>query len=728
MSTSGLNPGSQVSSPFTWRLMYLPLAVLTAIALLLVTMPGLLRELLSSAYLPHAYCYLSSKGLVWTHVVSDVLIALAYLAISGTLAYLIYRGRNDLRFHGLFFAFGAFIIACASSHFVEAVTVWLPVYVLSAAIKVVTAIASLITAAMLPLAVPQIISLAQRARTSEERRVLLEQTLVERDAAQVLLEESNTLLEHKVKERTAQISRAKEELEAEVAERQRSWEQLRQSEEKFIKTFRSSPLPMTLSTQADARYLDVNDAFLDLVGRDRGLVVGRTAEELKFWADPQDRTAMVKRLNEEGRVRGLAARMTTGGGVVREVVIWAEQIEIHGESCVLAITQDTTETKRLEAQFQQAQKMEAVGRLAGGVAHDFNNILGIITGYSELSQEKIDQHTPVAQNLEQIKLAANRAANLTRQLLAFSRQQVVSLRVLDLNAVVNDVMTMLTRVVGEDISLEFQPSLALWSIKVDRGQIEQVLLNLVVNARDAIPDIGTITIATSNVELDDNFVLEHGPTIPGEYVMLSVWDTGSGMDEATRARIFEPFFTTKEPGKGTGLGLASVYGIVKQSNGYIWAYSELGLGTTFKLYFPRVRADAEPINPVPASSAMTKGNETIVLVEDEPTLRSVTAATLRSVGYTVLEASTPDAAVHLAETHPGPIQLLLTDVVLPHMNGVELSKRLAALRPELKVIFISGYGGEELARHISSVPDAVLVEKPFSRQTLLMKIRAVLHA
>jgi CheY-like chemotaxis protein len=253
------------------------------------------------------------------------------------------------------------------------------------------------------------------------------------------------------------------------------------------------------------------------------------------------------------------------------------------------------------------------------------------------------------------------------------------------------------------------------------------LLNLVVNARDAIPDVGTITIATSNVELDDNYVREHEPTIPGEYVMLSVRDTGSGMDETTKARIFEPFFTTKEPGKGTGLGLASVYGIAKQSNGYVWVYSELGQGTTFKLYFPRVRADAEPINAAPASSAMTKGNETIVLVEDEPTLRNVTAATLRSAGYTVLEANGSDAAVHLAEMHPGPIQLLLTDVVLPHMNGVELSKRLVALRPDLKVIFISGYGGEELARHISVAPDAVLVEKPFSRQTLLTKIHTVLH-
>lgn len=727
MSTSGKNPEFQGPSLLFRRLVYLSLAAPAVIVLLLVTVPALSRQFLSSAYLPHAYCYLGSKGLVWTHVVSDVLIALSYLAISGALAYLIYRARNDLPFHGLFVAFGAFIIACASSHFVEAVTIWLPVYVVSATIKVVTAVASLTTAVILPMAVPHIISLAQRARASEERRVLLEQTLVERDAAQAALEESNALLEQRVKERTARISRAREELEAEVAERQRSWERLRQSEEKFNKTFNSCPLPMSLSTEKEGRYLDVNNAFLAFVGHDRNFVVGRTAFELGFWPDPGDRTAVLKRLKEEGRLLGVPAKVISGGGMVREVVIWAEQIEIQGESCVLAITQDTTETKRLQAQFQQAQKMEAIGRLAGGVAHDFNNILGIITGYSELSLEKIDRELPVAHNLEQIKNAAHRAANLTRQLLAFSRQQVIVPRVLDLNAVVNDVSKMLARVVGEDISIDFHPSLPLWPIKMDAGQIEQVLLNLVVNARDAMPDVGTITIATSNVELDENYVREHEPTIPGEYVLLSVRDTGSGMDEATKARIFEPFFTTKEPGKGTGLGLASVYGIVKQSNGYVWVYSEPGQGTTFKLYFPRVQADVEPLNIAPAKPAITRGNETIVLVEDEATLRSVTAATLRSAGYTVLEAATPPAAVHLAETHPGPIHLLLTDVVLPHMNGVELSKRLQNIRPNLKVIFISGYGGEALARHISVAPAAVLVEKPFSRATLFSKIHTVLH-
>ena len=727
MSTSGMNPDLQGNFSFSKRLVYVPIALLTAIVASFVASPKLLRDILSSAYMPHLYCYLGSTALVWTHVSADSLIGLAYFAISGTLVYLIYRGRGDVPFHGLFLSFGLFIVACGSSHLMEAVTVWKPVYVLSATIKVVTAMASVTTAAMLPFAVPDVLLLVRRARASEERRLLLETTLIERDTAQAALKESNTVLEKKVLERTAQIARANEALQAEVTERRENEERLRQSEERFSKAFHSSPLPMTISTKEEGIYVDVNDAFLALVGRERHSVVGRPTSEVGFWIDPGDRKVMIKRLNEEGRVIGLPAKILGSGEAVREATVSAEQVEIEGQSCILGITQDTTETKRLQAQFQQAQKMEAIGRLAGGLAHDFNNILGVIMGYSELSQEKIDRDLPVARNLTQIRVAAERAANLTRQLLAFSRQQVVSFRVLDLNAVVKDVSKMLTRVVGEDISLVFQPSVPLGSIRADVGQIEQVLMNLVVNARDAMPDGGEITIQTAMVELDEDYVREHEPVRVGKYVMLSVRDTGCGMDEATKARIFEPFFSTKEPGKGTGLGLASVYGIVKQSGGYVWAYSEPGRGSTFKLYFLQVQADAENVSTPPISTEPIGGSETIVLVEDETNLRSVTAAALRSSGYTVLEAESPVKAIQLVESYGDPIHLLLTDVIMPGMSGVELSKRLRVFRPDLRVVFISGYGGDELKRQLSVAPDAVLVEKPFSKRSLLMKINAVLH-
>jgi PAS domain S-box-containing protein len=709
------------------KLVYPLIAFVAAAAVLLITWPKLAHDVLSSDYMPHLYCYLGNTTLAWTHAISDTLIGLAYLAISGSLAYLIYRAQSDLPFHWLFLAFALFIVACGSSHLVEAVTVWLPVYVLSATIKVVTALSSIATAAMLPFVVPDIMSLVQRARASEARRLLVESTLIERDVAQEALKQSNAALEQRVLDRTAQITRAKEVLEAEILERRRNEEMLRQSEERFSKAFCSNPLAMTISTETEGRYLDVNDSFLTLMGCDRHSVVGRTMADLGIWVKPQDRVTMIKRLNQQGRVIGLPTQIRVSTGVVLEATVSAEQIELLGQLCELAVTQDMTEMKRLQAQSEQAQKMEAIGRLAGGVAHDFNNLLGVIMGYCDLSIGKLSPEPSVAKYFVQIKKAAEHGAKLTRQLLAFSRQQVVSLRVLDLNAVVNDASKMLSRVVREDIILTYQTSVPLGSIKADAGQIEQVLLNLVVNARDAMPDGGKITIETASVEFDEKHCLGHEPVIAGEYVMLAVQDTGCGMDEPTKARIFEPFFTTKQPGKGTGLGLASVYGIVKQSGGYVWVYSEVGQGAAFKLYFPRVQADVETASMPPINTEPIGGDETILLVEDETALREITASALQSAGYTVVEADSPAVAIQFVETHRQPIHLLLTDVIMPHMNGVELSKRLKASRPDLKVIFASGYGGDELARQVAVAPDAVLLEKPFSRDTLLTVVHAVLH-
>src|ERR1700677_1496516 len=566
MSTPGQATDCQGSLSISNRLVQVSMVFLSAIGALFIAWPELRHDVFSSAYMPHFYCYLGSSSLAWTHAIADTLIGVAYVAISATLAYLIYRGRSELPFHGFVFAFAVFIVACGSSHLMEAITVWIPVYVLSAAIKVVTALASIATAVMLPFVVPDVLLLLQTARTSEARRALLEVTLIERDTAQNALQQSYLVSEQRVLDRTIQITGAKEILETEVIERRRNEEMLRQSEERFSKAFCSNPLPMTISTETEGRYLDVNDWFLTMVGCERSSVIGRTMDELGIWVDPEDRITMMKRLSNQGRVIGLPAQIRASGGVVREATVSAEQIELLGQLCVLAVTEDTTEMKCLQAQSEQAQKMEAIGRLAGGVAHDFNNLLGVIIGYSDLS---IGQLTPelLVANLVQIKKAAERGAHLTRQLLAFSRQQIVSLKILDLNVVINTASQMLSRVVREDIILAYQTAIPLGSIKADSGQIEQVLLNLVVNARDAMPDGGKITIETASVELDDKYRLGREPVIAGQYVMLSVRDNGRGMDEATKARIFEPFFTTKQPGQGTGLGLASVYGIVKQSGG-----------------------------------------------------------------------------------------------------------------------------------------------------------------
>jgi len=370
-------------------------------------------------------------------------------------------------------------------------------------------------------------------------------------------------------------------------------EALLKSEEKFAKAFRSSPLAITIATQAHGRYVDVNDAFLQMLGYERSAVIGRTAVELGVWADPEDRITMLEQLNDSSIATALHTKLRTRSGEIREANVSAELIELDGAPCVLAITQDVTEAKRLENQFRQSQKMEAVGRLAGGVAHDFNNILCVIIGYSELSLHHLDADHPMAKNAMEIKNAANRAASLTRHLLAFSRQQVLYPRILDLNTVVHSLNQMLPRIIGDDISLTFKPQVPLGCIKADPGQIEQVLMNLVVNARDSMSKGGTIVIETSNIELDADYVDSHTPVRPGRYVMLSVSDTGCGMDEKTVSQIFEPFFTTKSPGSGTGLGLSICYGIITELGGEITVESNPGHGSTFRISLPVAKGPDE---------------------------------------------------------------------------------------------------------------------------------------
>jgi nitrogen-specific signal transduction histidine kinase/CheY-like chemotaxis protein len=395
--------------------------------------------------------------------------------------------------------------------------------------------------------------------------------------------------------------------------------------------------------------------------------------------------------------------------------------------CVLAITQDVTETQRLEDQFRQAHKMEALGRLATGVAHDFNNLLCVTMGYSELSLQHVDPAHPLARNLTEIKKAAERAASLTRRLLGFSRQQILFSRILDLNTVIDNLNQMLLRTIGEDIALVFKPGIGLWQIKADLGQMEQVLMNLIVNARDAMPKGGTIIIETSNVQLDDAYVHSHFSVPSGQYVMLQVSDSGSGMDEQTASRVFEPFFTTKAPGQGSGLGLSTVYGIVKQSEGHIWVYSELGRGTTFKMYFPRRAGNEEPIPESLPEVEPRGGIETILVVEDDESLRKMTVTLLESAGYKVLDTGTAESAVRIAQSAKEPLHLLLTDVLLPDLNGVELSALLKKSRTDLRVLLISGYTGDLIAQYKAMDPDAKLIEKPFTRRGLLTAIYDVLH-
>ena len=383
--------------------------------------------------------------------------------------------------------------------------------------------------------------------------------------------------------------------------------------------------------------------------------------------------------------------------------------------------------RQSEEQLRQAQKMEAVGRLAGGVAHDFNNVLSVILSYGDLILEDLKAGEPMHADVQEIRKAAARGAGLTRQLLTLSRHQVNEPKVLALHDVLASMDKMLQRLLGEDVDLVLVRPPTEGRVKVDPSHIEQVILNLVVNARDAMPTGGKLTVETSNVELDDEYARSHLPAKAGPYVMLAVSDTGVGMDRATQLHIFEPFFTTKGTGKGTGLGLSTVFGIVRQSGGSVWVYSEVGRGSTFKVYLPRVEAELD-VPTIPVAPATLRGSETILIVEDEEQVRTLVLSVLRRQGYRVLPAAHPGEALLLGEQHPGAIDLLLTDVVMPQMNGPELAKRLRAMRPELKVLCMSGYTDEAIVRHGVLESGAAFIQKPLTPVSLTRKVREVLDA
>ncbi len=512
-----------------------------------------------------------------------------------------------------------------------------------------------------------------------------------------------------------------------ITARKLAEEALRKSEERFSKAFRNNPLAISLSREEDGRFLDVNKAFLELVGYDRKEVVGHTASEIRFWSELSDRMEMLRQLKEEERVAKKQIKYRTAKGEIREAETWAESIEVDGQRCILGITRDITEMQLLEAQFRQAQKMEAVGRLAGGIAHDFNNMLSVIIGYSDITLELIATESPVTKNLLQIKKASQRAVLLTRQLLTFSRKQVVFPKVLDITEVVQNTINMLRRMVSEDIDLEFRPMASIGSIKADPGQIEQILMNLVVNARDAMPTGGQIIIEATHGELDEHYVLHHPGSRIGQYVVLAVSDTGCGMDENTKSKLFEPFFTTKPAGQGTGLGLATVYGIVKQSDGYIMVYSEPTKGTTFKIYFPRVDERAESLASCRIEAEALRGSEKILVVEDDQILRELTVRLLRGAGYDVIEAGDAEGALKLMKDSESNVDLLLTDVVMPGKNGAELLSQVKSNHPNLRVLFMSGYTGDLVALR-GLLTQEHFLEKPFTRKSLLSKVYSALHS
>ncbi len=502
---------------------------------------------------------------------------------------------------------------------------------------------------------------------------------------------------------------------------------LRRSEMNFRSLVTNAPYGIC-RIALDGTLLDINPAFGALVAYGSNELLGRNMATL--YSDPRQWSQISSHLLSVREFRGLEADWIRKDGSTTAVRLSGRALEEEREETTFELfAEDVTERRALEQQLRQAQKMEAIGRLAGGIAHDFNNLLMVISGYSEFLMERAGSNELLRGPAREIGAAADRATSLTRQLLAFSRKQMLAPRVLDLNAVVTENLKMLNRLIGEDIELVMIPSAQFATIKADSGQIEQVILNLAVNARDAMPRGGRLTIETANVTLDESYARYHPPLKPGEYVLLALSDTGHGMDVETQSHIFEPFFTTKGT-RGTGLGLSTVYGIVKQSGGYIYVYSEVEGGTTFKVYLPCAQEESEPLPAEPhrGISLLPQAVGTILLVEDEANLRRLSLESLQRQGYTVLEAEDGAAALQLAAHHSGIIHLLLTDVVMPGMNGRELARRVANIRPNVKVLYMSGYTENVIDRNGTIDPGVELLQKPFSMSELVSKIREVLGA
>jgi PAS domain S-box-containing protein len=509
---------------------------------------------------------------------------------------------------------------------------------------------------------------------------------------------------------------------AATVETSRLLRSLANSEERYRLLFEANPLPMWVYDARSLRFLAVNEAAVRHYGYTRQEFLGMTISDIR---PREDVEAMLADMHERGGpgspIPGTWRHRTKDGTLI-DVEITAGKVTFEGRPAALVLSHDVTERLQLEERLGQAEKMEAIGRLAGGVAHDFNNLLTVISGYTEILLARSD--VPGREQLAEIAHAAEQAAGLTRQLLAFSRRQVLHPRVLDLNDIVAGMEPMVRRIIGDDVSVGVRLTPGLAAVEADQAQVERVILNLAANARDAMPNGGRLTIETANVELDDDYVTSRGEGTPGANVLLAVSDTGVGMSEDVQRHLFEPFFTTKGPGAGTGLGLSTVFGVVKQSGGSIYVYSEEGRGTTFKIYLPA--AEAELVDGAPApDAAAERGTETIMVVEDDESVRDLVRLMLESKGYNVLSAAGADEAERICTDA---VDLLLTDVVMPDVNGRVLAERLSATSPSMRILFMSGYSDEAVYRHGEISPDASFIEKPFTDRTLARKVREVLDA
>ncbi len=568
---------------------------------------------------------------------------------------------------------------------------------------------------------------ALRASLRGEREFDIEYRIVRPDGAVRMIKADAELIRKEDGEALRMIG-----LNRDITELEEIEAALKERERLFSEVFHQSPGLIVISRQTDGCFIEVNDAFVQATGYSREEAIGKTAMELNVWADLEDRRQFIAALTENGSVHNRESRFRRKSGEIFPALCSMVAMEIKGEPCLIVTIADLTERqraeeekKRLELQLRESHKLEAVGTLAGGIAHDFNNLLQVINGYTEMVLNDLGEAHPACSSLEEVSKAGRRAASLVRQLLAFSRRQVLSPEKLDMNEVISHLLKMVIRLIGEHIRLDFIPGHHLGALFADRGMMEQILLNLCVNARDAMVEGGSLIIETENVGINGSYCRTHPWASPGRYILISISDTGCGMDKETRDRIFEPFFTTKAQGKGTGLGLAMVYGIVKQHQGMIHAYSEPGKGTTFKVYLPVAERLASDVG-TKIESAVVGGNETILLAEDEEMVRSLAARILEKAGYKVMVAEDGEDALALFRKKSSEIDLLLLDVVMPGMGGKTVYEKARELKPSIPVLFASGY--TENAVHINFVlkKGFRLIQKPFGREDLLRAVREAL--
>ncbi|MBF0103161.1 MAG: PAS domain S-box protein [Desulfobacterales bacterium] len=518
-----------------------------------------------------------------------------------------------------------------------------------------------------------------------------------------------------------------------ITERKQTEEALKSSEIQYRRLFESAKDGILILEADTGIIVDVNPFLLEMLGYSHEQFLGKRLWELGFFKDIVANQNNFNELQKHDYIRYEDLPLETSDGRRIDVEFISNVYLVNHLRVIQCNIRNISDRKReekeklkLQAQLNQSQKMESVGRLAGGVAHDFNNMLSVIMGYTEMSFDQMDKTHPLYANLIEIKNAAQRSADLTRQLLSFARKQTITPKIIYLNDIVAGMLNMLRRLIGEDIDMVWIPGANLWSIKIDPSQIDQILANLCVNARDAIENVGKVTIKTENISFDNTYCANHTECLPGDYVCLIVSDNGKGMEKEIQQQIFEPFFTTKEVGQGSGLGLSTIYGIVKQNNGFIDVYSKPGKGTIFRIYFPQYAEKKTETQIKATQEIIPQGHETILVVEDEPALLEMTMMMLEKLGYTVLAASTPDIAMGLAIEHSEKIHMLLTDIIMPQINGLNLSKKLLSLYPEIKCLFMSGYTSNVMAQHGVLDEGMHFIQKPFSMKAIAAKIRNVL--